>query len=214
MVVLTDVELGGYTIRALAKGLECPPQEVELALPDEVDVVVVLRLHAPGFLTGRVVDTATHPIEGIRVTIENVATAERRALVTDGRGTYVASQLPDGDYRVFVGEALAPLAAVDDVSFAAPSLHMPDLVTPVLGELVVLVVDTRGTPVQGASVEATGLRSGPLELVTEADGRARARFCCAGRVSLLARHTRVGQGDTSASFEPGVEDEITVRIGE
>lgn len=204
-VIVPDVQLGAYTVSARAEGLQSEPQQLELAQPDNIDEIVSFRLYGPGYLTGRVVDTAGRPIAGIEVTIENALTRATRALVTDETGAYTADALFDGDYRVLVGPVNAPLAAFDDVSFAAPTLHMPDLVTPPLGELAVVVRTREGAPVEGATVEGVGLRSGAIRAVTDGEGRAVARACSAGNVHLFASHEREGKGELELEFDPLAE---------
>jgi hypothetical protein len=204
-VVVPDVQLGGYEVRVRAEGLQSEPQQLELAKPDPLDEVVRFRLYAPGYLTGRVVDTAERPVAGIEVTIENALTRETRKLVTDEFGNYTADELYDGSYRVLVGPLDAPLSAKDDVSFAAPTLHMPDLVTPPMGEVSILVKDRTGGVVEGAQIEGLGLRSGAVRAVTDAEGRARLKPCSAGTLHVFARHERDGAGDLEIVFEPTAE---------
>jgi hypothetical protein len=217
-VAVDDVQLGSYTVRVLAEGLQSAPQQLELAKSDaldQLDEVVVFPLYAPGYLTGRVVDAASRPVEGIAVTLEALPSLvwagdvarEPRELVTDASGTYTADALFDGDYRVFVGPRETPLAAFDDVSFAAPTLHMPDLVTPPLGELALLVRDRTGEAIRGATIEGLGLRSGPFRVTTDMEGRVRVPRCSAGTVHLYAMHEQVGAGEIEIEFDPLAEPE-------
>jgi hypothetical protein len=210
--VVPDVQLGGYLVRALAPDLEAPAQPLELAKPDELDVVLRFDFHRPGFLTGRVVDAAGAPVAGIRVVVEQRDGGAARELVTDASGVYVASPLLEGEYRVLVGAPGATLAKADDVSFSAPSLHMPDLVTPALGLLVVRVVDAAEQPVAGARIEGLGRPSGPILAESDLDGLARVPNAAAGTVHLYARHPTGGSGDADGLFEPGTERQITVEI--
>jgi hypothetical protein len=210
--VVPDVQLGGYLVRALADGLEAPAQQLELAHPDELDVVLRFDLRRPGFLTGRVVDAGGAPVAGIAVRVEDRAGGEARELVTDASGVYLASPLPEGEYRVLVGRPAAPLARADDVSYSPPSLHMPDLVTPPLGELVVRVVDLDGHPVAGALVEGHGLRSGPIRATTGTDGVARAPNATAGTVRLYAHDERQGAGEAEVEFDPAQAGEVLLTV--
>lgn len=53
-----------------------------------------------GRISGTITDPSSAPISGVRVTVRNVDTQATRALLTDGRGFYVAENLPIGPYQV------------------------------------------------------------------------------------------------------------------
>jgi len=211
--VIDDVALGGYDVRPVAEGMNGRLEQVSLRRPDELDVVLRLELYERGFLTGRVVDPDSTPVAGIDVVAESAEDGSRRTVATDASGAYLFERLPDGDWRLFVGSSVTPLASASDVSFAAPSLHMRDLVTPRLGTLVLRVADANGLPVPSVVVEGTGLPSGPLTLVTDLDGRATARHCAAGDVALYATGPRGGRGDLKVHYDPANPGELTLLLG-
>lgn len=210
--VVDDVALGGYQVRVLADGYDGPREQLELHQPSETDVVVHLRVYRQGFLTGRVQDANGSASVDIEVTAQNRLDGTLRTARTDAQGNYTFDVLPDGDYRVFVGLSATPLAAFEDISFVAPSLHMPALVVPNLANLTVRVFDALGLPLVGATVEGRGLKSGVFELVTDADGSAVARHCAEGEVKLYVVGPAGERGNASSRFDPTAPAEITVRI--
>ncbi len=221
-VVIDDVQLGSYAIRAQVEHMDCAPELVALSTPESIDVILALRVHPLGFITGRVVDSDGRPIDGIDVVLAS-ATAmslqptaqlrEPRVGTCDALGVYLFENVADGDYRIYVGDPELPLGQLADVSFAAPSLHAPDVVVPPLGELEVRVTDRAGRPIAGAVVEGNGLRSGKLRLTTDFDGRARARHCAKGRQIFYASEERFGSANAVADFDPAAPQLIEITIG-
>lgn len=212
-LVLTDVALGAYEMRVLADGLESSREQVELHAPEENDVVVRIALYPQGALEGRIEDVSGQALDDIEVVLESRADRARRTTRSTLDGSYRFGPIPDGEYRVFVGAAEAPLASFDDVSFSAPSLHMPKLVVPRMGELRLLALDATATPIEGVTIEGLGLPSGPIKLVTGADGRARAPHCAAGELQLFASTVSGSRGALRVRFAPGETEELTISVG-
>lgn len=210
-VVLTDVALGGYEIRALAEGMECATQFVQFAKPDELDVILPIRLFAAGDLAGRVLDPDGAPVADMPLIARRNAPSLERQARTDAAGYYVFQRLPDGDYSVSVGYPEAPLVA-RELSFAAPGFTMPDLVTPRLATLFARVVDTRNQPVVGAKVSVLGLPSGAREGLTDTLGVARLPHCAEGPASLIVEASDYAVATEQIHFQPGLVSEHQVRL--
>lgn len=210
-VVLSDVALGGYEIRALAEGMECATEFIQLAKPDELNVILPIRLFPAGDLGGRVLDPQGAPVADMPLTAMRTSPALERQARTDAAGYYVFVRLPDGDYSVSVGYPSAPLVT-REISFAAPGFTMPDLVTPRLADLLVRVVDERNQPLSGAKVTALGLPSGAREGVTDGQGVARLAHCVEGPASLIVEASEYAAVTQQIHFQPGVVSEHQVRL--
>lgn len=212
-VEIDDVQLGAYTVRASAGDMESEPYEFELRKPDEVDVVFPLTLRERGYISGRVVDARGTPVAGLAVHLLAQRGEFRREVKTDASGTYTFPKVPDGDYRVRVGSPEAALAAVEDLSFVAPSAHLRDLSTPLMGTLNVRVVDENGVGLTGVKVQGLGLASGAFELLTGPDGRASVGPCVGGDLKLYASDPTAGNGDAQLHFHPDEgPGEIEIRL--
>lgn len=213
VVEIDDVQLGAYSVRASAGDLESEPYDFELRKPDEVDLVFPLTLRERGFISGRVVDAKGVPVEGLPVFLLAQRSEFRREVKTDANGKYTFPKVPDGDYRVRVGSAETALAAVEDLSFVAPSAHLRDLSTPLMGTLNVRVVDENGVGLTGVKVQGLGLLSGAFELVTGPDGRASAGPCVGGDLRLYASDPTAGNGNAELHFHPDEgPGEIEIRL--
>ena len=213
VVEIDDVQLGAYTVRASAGDMESEPLEFELRKPDEVDVVFPLTLRERGFIAGRVVDAKGTPVEGLPVFLLAQRSEFRREVKTDANGTYTFPKVPDGDYRVRVGTVEAALAAIEDLSFVAPSAHLRDLSTPLMGTLNLRVVDENGVGLTGVKVQGLGLASGPFEVHTGPDGRASVAPCVGGDIRLYASDATAGAGDAQLHFHPDEgPGEIEIRL--
>jgi hypothetical protein len=210
-VVLDDVALGGYVIRAQAEGMECTPQYIQFAKPDEIFVVLRLRLYPAGTLSGRVVDPDGDPVAGLPVSAVRRDAEGQRETQTDGAGHYAFERLPDGEWEVLVGYPRAPLVR-REINFAAPGLSMPELATPAIDELAVRVVDTKLQPVEGASVSVIGLASGARLATTDANGLARLPHCVGGEASVIVDAPNFTTNTQQILFQPGVLSEHQVRL--
>lgn len=209
--VLDDVALGGYEIRALAEGMECVTQYIQLAKPDELDVVLHLKLVPAGNLSGRVVDPDGTPVSGLPLIARRRQPALEREAVTDAQGYYVFERLPDGDYVLAVGYRDAALIE-RELSFAAPGFTMPDLETPRIAALHVRVTDAQNQPVEGAKVSLLGLLSGAREARTDANGLARLEHCVGGNASVYVEAEGHQTDSQQIHFQPGLVTEHQVRV--
>lgn len=209
--VLDDVALGGYEIRALAEGMECATQFIQLAKPDELDVILRVPLFPAGDLSGRVVDPDGSPVAGLPLIARRNLPALERETQTDANGYYVFSRLPDGDYVLAVGYRDAALVE-RELSFAAPGFTMPDLVTPRVAALHVRVMDPRNQPVVDAKVSVVGLVSGAREAHTDLTGLARLEHCVGGDASVYVEAEGFTTTSQQIHFQPGVVTEHQVRI--
>jgi hypothetical protein len=183
---LEGIPLGGYQLRAEAKDMSGPAELLLLARPDSHDVIVHVALRPAAFVEGWVEDAAGAPVEGLPMVLEPLAGGEARSALTDARGGYRFDNVPDGEHRLSAGRPPSPLAAPLELAVLPPSLSVPRIVVPALGELEILVLDAFGQPVAGATVEGWGSGGGTVRETTDRMGSARARHLPAGRITLNA----------------------------
>lgn len=211
-LVADDIALGSYTARAEAGDFECRPFDLELRKPELIDIVFPLELYERGTLTGRIVDDLGLPVRGMPVFALSRTSQAERETRTGPDGVFAFERLPDGDWRIRAATREQPLVSAEDVTFAAPSLHLRDFAVPRVGSIEVHVVDELGVGLVGALVEALGLRSGPLSVTTGPDGFATLGPAIAGEVRLFASDERAGQAETTLSFDPAAESATPVQL--
>ncbi len=209
--VLDDVALGGYEIRALAEGMECETQYIQFAKPDELDVVLRLRLFPAGDLVGRVLEPDGAPVRGLPLFARRKQPELERTSVTDAQGYYVFERLPDGEYKLSVGYRDAALLE-RELSFSAPGFTMPDLTTPRIAALHVRVMDAQNQPVADAKVSLVGLASGAREAMTDINGLARFEHCVEGDASVYVDAQGYTANPKQLHFQPGLVTEHQVRV--
>jgi hypothetical protein len=183
---LEDVALGGYELRAVAERMSGPAELLLLARPDSQRVIVHVALQPAAFVEGLVEDATGAPVADLPLHLHLLAGGEQRTTHSDARGAYLFEDVPDGEYRLFAGHPMSPVVPALDLAVSPPSLHVPRIVLPPLGEIRALVVDADGLPVAEARVEGWGANGGRVEVRTDAQGEALQRFLPAGRYNLRA----------------------------
>jgi hypothetical protein len=214
--VLAEVPLGGYEVRAEADGMSGPTELILLARPDTQNVVLQVALRPSAYVEGLVERQDGAPVEGLPLTLKPMAGGESRVTVTDARGAYLFEVVPDGEYRLFAGHPMSPVAPALDLQVVPPSLHVPRIEVPPLGELTISVVDDQGLPVEGAEVGGWGSHGGRVDVTTDAAGQGHVRFLPAGRYTLRAwagegpeRRT----GRAPVDLPSGGSERVVIRLG-
>ena len=211
-LVLDDVVLGGYSVHAEAASMNCDPNLVLLALPNEADRRVFLELVPAGYLTGRVVDGSGADVDGVPMVLEPFEGGVRRTTHTDPAGVFLFENVLDGEYRLFAGVPESPIAPARDLAFRAPSLNMPVLELPALGEIDILVLDVGDLPVAGLQVTGYGKQGGRIDVTTDDRGQATARFLPEGWFTLLAQHGDGERTRARAEVHAGEACEVVIRL--
>ena len=209
-LVLDDVPLGGYAVRAEAPNLNCMRKLILLAQPHETDREVFLELQPAGFLKGRVVDGAGNAIDGVPVVLEPLAAGTRRTTHTDPAGSYLFEDVLDGEYNIYAGVPESPLGTTRGLAMTAPYLVMPDLELPLLGELSILVLERGDIPAPAIHVTGFGQEGGRIDVTTNDYGEARARFLPAGWFTLLAQHGDGGRTRARVRLKAGESGEVVI----
>jgi len=199
---LEDVPLGGYELRAEAERMSGTRELLLLARPDAHDVIVRVGLRPAAFVEGLVAGPEGEPVGDLPMELHALAGGEPLQTHTDARGAYLFESVPDGEYRLFAGHPTSPLAEGLDLAVTPPSLHVPRISVPRLGELVLTVVDALDLPVAEARIEGWGSQGGHVDVTTDALGQARARFLPAGRITL---NVSAGEGPARRTGRETVE---------
>jgi hypothetical protein len=205
-----DLPLGGYIVEALAPGANCLPGNVMLVQGSE-DQFVSIQLSPAGFLDGGVLDSAGRPAEGLYVTLESVATGERRSLSTDAAGLFLFREVRDGEYRLFFGRPDSPLLPPQSLLFQAPSLRFPTRTLPPSVSIEVSVVDILQRPVPGARVSGSAPEGGAIDTRCDGNGIARIRFVPPGNYRIDAHGDGAFRGSAVIVLSAG-QPEAKVRI--
>jgi hypothetical protein len=183
---LRDVPLGGYAVRAEAAGFHGPVEQVLLARPDSLRVVLELALTRPGTLEGRLVDAHGAGVGGVGLWLAPLSDGpSRRATASQPDGRFRIDGLADGEYRLHAGAQALALRDPIEVAFQAPHLQLEDWVLPELGSLDLRVLDPGGRGVAGATIEATCERRGSVVATCDALGQALLEHLPSGQVQLV-----------------------------
>jgi hypothetical protein len=212
---LTGVPLGGYEVRAEADGMSGPTELLMLARPDSLNVILRVSLRPSAYVEGLVEGPDGAPVPGLPLTLKPMKGGEALTTVTDARGAYLFEVVPDGAWRLFAGHPMSPVAPALDLQVLPPSLHVPRIEVPPLGELAVSVVDEAGLPVEGAEVGGWGSHGGRADVVTDAVGEGLVRFLPAGTYTLRAwagegTARRTGRG--SVELPSGGSAALVIRL--
>jgi 5-hydroxyisourate hydrolase-like protein (transthyretin family) len=157
------------------------------------DPYITMQLYAAGFVTGRVLDHAGLPAEGLAVALRSLAGDDpARETACDVLGWYRFDEVLDGEYELRFGPPERPLLPVQRLRFAAPSMTIPDRELPMTSRLAILAVDDYEVPVPDARVRGSG-DAGVFDVTTDATGRAEARYLRLGRYRVGAEHEQYGR---------------------
>ena len=173
-----DLPLGGYRVRAESNGLNVNGADV-LLIKGAADQFVTLRFAPSGTFDGSVIDAQGRPAEGLDVVLTEKDSKQSRTCVTDAAGAYSFAAVLDGTYTLAFGKPIA-LLPLETVEFKAPALHYPSRLLPATATLRFEVLDTLAKPAAKASVRGFGAQGGSLDLRTDGEGHAIARYLRAG----------------------------------
>jgi hypothetical protein len=113
-----------------------------------------------------------------------------------------------------VGGTANPLLHPIELQFLAPSLTMPLIEVPELGELEIRVLDAAGFELEGASVKGWGRDGGRVDAVTDVRGTCVARFLPPGPYSLIVEHPEHGSARRRTELRRSERAEVEIRLGE
>jgi len=204
--VEVDLPLGGYTVSAVAEGLNSRPQEVLLfALPGtptggKMQAHLILHLTPTGFIDGSVRDAAGAPVGDLPVFLEDTSDKSVRETNTTAAGIWRFDDLRDGRYRLRYGSMERPLIPPRDFTFSAPQRQLTEDEVPVTASVAFHVFDEDGLVVMDARVRGFGRPGGQVVATSGPDGVAVARFLPAGRYQVKADHMQ-DRLEGKANFE-------------
>mgnify|MGYP001259510329 CR=1 FL=1 len=208
---VTDLPLGGYSLRATAPGLNGIPVDVAIFKGQE-RAYVVLRMTPSGFLEGDVLDGRGQPVEDLPVVLESDADKTRTEARTDANGYYRFAQVLDGEYTLYFGSPENPLTPPRSLAYQAPSLRFPRVELPVHNEITLVATDSALREVGGIDLRGFGSNGGTIEGRTGPDGRLRVRFLPPGEYRVTAFEDARQCGQTSFTLLDGQFREVQVDI--
>lgn len=206
---------GAYELRAMAKGWNGVPSELQLSR-NEPSAYATIRCVPAATLTGIVFDSTRAPIDRIRVELagaDELGAAVSRVVRTAADGAFVMEEILDGHYTLAAGPEGAPLHAPVPVRVSQGAAPFARVEVPALGGLdVTVVAGVDDLPIEGFAV--TLLRVGESELpVTEPtgpDGTAVFRNLRPGKYSVQAMRDYYKRVSATTEVAPGPP--ATVRV--
>lgn len=206
-----DLPLGGYSVRAVAPGLNSVPVEV-LLVRGSSNPFVTLALAPSGTMSGIVFESGGEPAHGVTVTLESRETKERRMIDTDATGAFQYFDVLDGEYTLFVGRPEAPLVPPRSLVFHAPRMTVPAVTLGETGSARVTVRDDAGRVVAGAVVTGFASPEGVVDVKSDERGVALVQHLPPGRYRLFARHDDGRRGTVILTVVAGQQAQIDVRL--
>jgi len=207
IVHVEDLPQAGYRISARAPGLNCVPRE-EILFEGRAEISMMLKLTPAGQMDGNVFDENGVPCEGLAITIESMFTQERWLTHADAAGNYYFKGVLDGEYWVFFGSPNKPLIPRESMQFAAPLLSYPRRRMPVTAVAEFIIRDELGNPIPQAHI--TGHGGGPIDTVTDEEGRALVRFLPQGRYNVRVEHSSGRKGNQKFTLIAGETKPIKI----
>ncbi len=209
--VFTDLPDGTYTVSARAPNLL--EQTVgPFALVAGQHETANLQLQVAGTLSGRITDGDGHGIANANISVSGSTAIGTVAdfATTDPTGHYALSSLRTGDYTTYVSaDGFAPLNAAP-VSVTEGATTPLDLTLAREGVLDIVVRNTLGVPIPGASVFVSPAPGGQYPnqaVVDNGDGTYRLGGLAEGVYSVYA-----SSADTTAGL-PVTRDGVVVSAG-
>lgn len=206
-----DLPLGGYTVRAVALGLNAIPAQVLLARGSE-NQFVTLGLLPSGSISGTVLEADGAPADGVTVTLESHESKERRMLDTDAAGAFRFFDVLDGAYTLYIGRPEAPLLSPDELAFRAPQMTLPTRTLQAIGSARVIVRDESGATVAGAVVTGFASPAGVVDVKSDEHGVALVRHLPPGRYRLFARNDDGRRGTAVLNVVAGQEAQVDLKL--
>ncbi|MDP6408916.1 MAG: carboxypeptidase-like regulatory domain-containing protein [Planctomycetota bacterium] len=208
---LPDLPLGGYDLTIEAPGMNSQVLPVLLVRGAEHPFVTI-DLYPTGFLHGLVRGEDGSLAPELLVTLERNTTRKRRTTLTGPTGTWRFEDVPDGEYRLYLGPVEAPLLPADDLSFRAPSMSFPLRELPATASLMIYTVDTAGRRIGGVKVQGFGSAGGRIRGVTDDRGAFLARYLPPGHFNISARDEEGRRGKMVSDIDLGPTQELNVPV--
>jgi len=208
---IDDLPLAGYDVLAKAPGWNARRHSVLLDNRHR-NPYITMQFYAAGFLEGRVLNHEKLPAEGLPVTLRWLGGSdEPRTTETDVLGRFRFDEVLDGEYELRFGAALAPLLEPKRVRFTAPHMTLPDRELPVTSNASIVALDPYGNPIPDVRVRGSGSNGSAFDVVTDATGRATARFLKPGRYRASGDHEHYRRA--RHAFEVGDEPvDVVLRL--
>jgi len=191
---VTELPLGGYDVSARAAGMNGTPLPVLLYsvagrpdLPGAKYSYLILNMSPAGFVDGSVVNSFGRPVADLPVALISKKTQDVLETTTDPAGNYIFPVVLDGEYEILFGDPNGPLRPAEWFTFQAPSMRYPEREVPAFVDVTFQVFDERGAQVPDASIRGYRDSGGTIDLMTDGEGMALARFLRPGRYRVKAK---------------------------
>jgi hypothetical protein len=223
---LVRLPAGIYSVQAESPaGYSSKPLTgIEVAGGQDVSVTLKLEKAAPslGSIFGRVVDGASRGVPGVQVRVVD-QTGTVRTLSSGLNGEYRAANLPAGTYRVTVdppaGYSCDPLPAMalgagqDREALTLILKKIPPPPAAVTG-IKGTVVDLRGRPLVGATVDVIQPATGVSVRITstDRDGTFRAAGLSPGTYELSVEHPPIYQAKRISGIKVSAGQEVSIPV--
>lgn len=207
-----------YEIRASATGWTGTPSDVRVS-PKSPYSDVTIRIAKSPDVVGLVHDRARMPLEGLRVELSGSNEFNHSILdetFTGPGGSFKFKNVPDGNFRVIVGNPGNPLRS--PLEFQVRGAGVPTLAieVPVLSTLEVRVnVSGFAAPIEGALVSmyrVTGEAAAVETALTGPEGVVKYKNLPPGKYSVRASREYFKPSDAALVIEEGVNEPATLEL--
>jgi hypothetical protein len=206
-------------IRALVRHpqfVEAVSDAVTLTTGGEASVEIVM--HAGGWLDGRVVDAASHPVAGARVQIAATRGSFERSTKTASDGTFAFASVPDSIIvSAFQDDDATQAAVREHVKIPEREKKSITLVLPeARAALAAIVKDDRGYPLEAVQITAHSLDPAtPLRVTAFTDDRGEAHLSGAKGLALRVEISTSTHAPVVMATQASLERlDVTLRLAE
>lgn len=135
-----------------------------------------------------------------------------RSTTSDVFGAFQLADLACVPGELVLGDPQSPIAPPRPLELEPGVVDLGTIEVPLLGELVLRVLDEEGRPVADVGLSGTGDRGGSIVARSGPDGEARARLLPRGMYRVFGSHPDHGRGNTVFEYAPDAPAAVEVRL--
>jgi len=135
-----------------------------------------------------------------------------RSTTSDVFGAFQLADLPCVPGELVLGDPSSPIAPPRPLELQPGVVDLGTIEVPLLGELLLRVLDEEGRPVADVGLSGTGDRGGSIVARSGPDGEARARLLPRGMYRVFGSHPDHGRGNTVFEYAPDAPAAVEVRL--
>lgn len=207
---------GTYTLSVNVKGYALAQKDNVVVTSGSQEKTIDFILKRAGSVTGKITNANGDPIGGVSVTAyDSLSNRYQNSWQTDASGKYSLDSLPSGNYRLEAYKQGYTRSQHDGVEVSAGSVTPNvDFVLQQGASLSGFVTDSFNHPIAGATVYASGNKSGSDTVTTDSTGRFHIAGLSDGTYTLdVSANGYMSDRDTTVTISLGQDQEgMTIKL--